>query len=211
MKPLQSIVLLVAFTALFAGCRKEAINVHPEMIGHWRTAAVGPGGTILEINEETSSMTYNRPYERTIGKAKLKGNTLKIGREEFEVTEFPHYDGNGDYIIKIDGGVLIKSITPRVLGVTTFSDHATLGLWFASPGDQGFTNSYFKDNLTSLELQYKLQSASAWTTITNWTVLGSGEGEITGLDPASVYECRTKAHYPWGDSDYSVITTFTTL
>jgi hypothetical protein len=200
---------IAAIVITVCGCKKEAIEVHPEMEGHWRTAAVGPGGAVLNITEGTSSYNnYDGSEIHTDGTAKIKGNRLKIGREEFQIIAFPHYDGNGDYLMNIDGSKMIKSITPRTLGVDEFADHAKLYLWFASPSDQGFTHGYFHDRVESLDLQYKLQSETIWTTITGW---GNPDYIITGLASASVYQCRIKVHYEWGDSEYSGITTFTTL
>ncbi|MDQ3110760.1 MAG: fibronectin type III domain-containing protein [Bacteroidota bacterium] len=212
MKAGNSILFFVVLAASFMGCKKEAIEVHPELEGHWRTEAVGPYGVVLVIKEGKESFynNYDRPDFSERGEVKIKEKNLKIGHYEMAITEYPHYNSNGDYGMVIDGYWLIKSITPRVLGVQAFTDHADLGLWFASPGEQGFTNGYFKNNLISLDLQYKLQNAPDWITLTNWNFGSVEAASITGLLPASVYECRMKAHYPWGDSEYSIITIFTT-
>lgn len=202
-------LFLVVCAALFINsCKKEALKVHPEMEGHWRTTAVGPDGVIVEIKDGGTS-TYNNYGEpgdpSSSGTAKLKSNQLKIGKEVLIIEEFPHYNYEGDYGMLTNKGWLIKSITPRILGIEQQPGNVHLSLWFADPSDQGFTHGYFNDHLETLDLQYKLQSASAWITITNWTT-----GDINNLLPASIYECRMKAHYPWGDSEYSLVTTFTT-
>ena len=208
MRYIKIIAALFVFTIAFCGCKKEALQVHPEMEGHWRTAAVGPGGMIIVITDGKTS-TYNdygAPGDPSSkGTAKLKAMELKIGNEVLTVNEFPHYAANGDYGMTVDGQWLIKSITPRVSGIDEYSNLVDLHLWFADLTDQGFTHGYFRDRVESLDLQYKLQTDPAWITITNWTAPG-----ITNLLAASTYECRIKAHYPWGDSEYSQVITFTT-
>jgi hypothetical protein len=208
MRPTKIILILFCFSIAFCGCKKEdVLEVYPEMEGYWVTAAYGPGGTVIDITEGKNS-NYNR-YEgseiHAKGKATIKGNSLKIGKEEFIIREFPHYDGNGDYSMKINTDVVIKSIAPRVLGIDEYPNLVDLHLWYADLSDQGFTHRYFRDRVQSLDLQYKLQTDTAWTTITNWTAPG-----INNLLAASTYDCRIKAHYSWGDSEYSRSTTFTT-
>jgi hypothetical protein len=208
MKSSKIISFFFLFAILFFGCRKEAIEIHPEMEGHWRTEAVGPGGVVVEIEEGKQSSYFNSDVPEEInekGKARIKGDKLKIGKEELTINEFPRYDMNGDYSMVVNGNTLIKSITPRVTNIDTFSDHVYIYLWFAGLSDQGFTNGYFHEHMQSLDLQYKLQSDLSWTTITNWT-----SQTINNLSPASTYEFRIKAYYPWGNSEFSQVQTFTT-
>ncbi len=208
MRSTKSIAAIFLFIIAFCGCKKEAVEVHPQMKGHWRTGAVGPGGTIIVITEGGTS-TYNAyggaGDPSSSGSAKLKGMELKIGKIVLTVNEFPHYSSNGDYGMRVQGSWLIKSIAPRVPGIDVYTNLVDVHLWYADLSDQGFTHAYFRDRVESLDLQYKLQTDTTWTTITNWTAPG-----ITNLLAASAYEYRIKAHYSWGDSEYSPVGTFST-
>ena len=178
------------------------------MEGYWISYNYYPDGhtgQYLYIHDGKSSVYYsgNGDNVNVKGRAKIHDEKLRIKNETLKISVFPAYSEKGDYRMIANGYNLIKSAAPRISTTNITTSEATLIIHL---GDYA-AGTYFLENAESFDVDYKLQADSAWTTI-NWQP--NINHIITGLLPASTYECRMKANYPWEDSEFCPTITFTT-
>lgn len=99
---LSILLLLAAFS-----CKKKAAEVNPDYIGYW-TGSDSEKSYSLEI-QSSSKAVYNRYKDFSTvevkGRAKIKGNTLKVLTKKFTIDQEPRQDAlnPGTYTMILDG------------------------------------------------------------------------------------------------------------
>jgi hypothetical protein len=184
---------------MFWGCRKEVLEIHPEMEGTWTSE------NYKLSDKEKIVIKHNGDgsYERTVssqtsiekGEAKISNNVLKIGKSKFKIIAYPAYDSDGNYYLVTDKGKFFGVygvVNPQVSTglIVTF-------LWTnrTSPSDW----------VDDKQVDYKQVSEQTWHSRN-----GSGANPIslTGFQHGT-YQWRIKSNRGPNSSQYTPIQTQT--
>jgi hypothetical protein len=202
MKRQSFFYFIVAVAITVCGCKREALEVHPELSGDWYSEYyTSHGGS--EIHIANGSATYkifgsNAEAKTYSGEAKIKNDKLKIGRADLEISSYPSYDSQGNYVFVTNAGKFIGCLA--VINPTaTVNGTAVTFAW---------TRSSTFDVSEDKSIDYKPASSSSW--ITASCSSGVDEYTITGLSPGTIYEWRIKSVRGNHASQYSAVATFTT-
>jgi hypothetical protein len=212
MRSVKTIYIILFFSILFFGCRKEAIDINPDMEGSWRSYPSSWDNDIINIG--TGQSTYyqhqlaqgQRPKNYS-GKAKIKDDILYIGKFSEHIDFYPGYDTTGNNIMIVQGITYYGAQYPGDV-FTRVSNDTTYFTWRAySGGDE------------KMVMDYKPSSSSTWETKeftkNDYTTLdGQVKRYITGLLPATTYDWRMKSVNGEGSAEhsskYTPVQTFTT-
>lgn len=213
---ISSLVLL-----LFYGCRKEAGDLYPDMIGVWeynmRVGTPDNTGILLTINEGKSewceypqqNQDKNLNGSLYTGKAWIKDNQFNLQRIQVEINELPHYDADGNYVMKLGNRTFFAAMVPQnVQAVPQQADTVTF-FWSNATEYAGFPE---------IRIEYKTVSETVWTEVnTNYdyqashnALYFSPQRSLTGFLPATTYEWRMKTINGIHESGYTAVQTFTT-
>jgi hypothetical protein len=203
MKPVKSILFLVAFASIFMGCRKEALEVYPDLEGEWNSELfTEQNGILIRVLQPGQDSYYTEIIDgdRTneVGKAEIKNDILKIGKNKIKITSYPGYDNLGNYSFNTTDGKFIGAyavVHPEAIAVGT-----TATFQWEIPRQGSKVDTKFID--------YKISANEEWTTIDCSQHVGGYI--LSGLQPATSYEWRIKTKRGIHSSAYSAIQTFTT-
>lgn len=212
----SSLVLL-----LFSGCRKEAAEVYPDMAGIWeydmRINSPYNSGIRLTISSGSSEWYEYPQYSSNTGengsiytgKAWIKNNQFNLKRIQVDITENPHYDTAGNYVMKLGSRNFYAALVPQNVHAIPQQTDSVIFYWDAITENAGFNN---------LRIEYKKVSETVWTAVnTNYDYETSNstnyfypQRALSGFSPATVYEWRMKTINGIHESGYTAIQTFTT-
>jgi hypothetical protein len=203
MRPTKIIAAFCLFAIALGGCKKEALEVHPELVGIWNSEYyTSHGGTSIIIEENNEALYKEKANGHTndySGKAKMKNDRLKIGKANLNITTYPTYDSEGNYYFESDRGKFFGAYAAVNPNVTVTGSTAVFEWTFSiTPAD-------VRDNMS---IDYKIASSSAWITIN--CPQGVDQYALEGLAPATAYEWRIKSVRGTHSSQYSAVQTFTT-
>jgi hypothetical protein len=201
MKRKQFFSFVVVIVIAFCGCKKEVLKVHPELEGIWTSENY----TSSEREKIVVDSKGNGLYERIVnseitineeGKARIKKDVLKIGKEEFKIIAYPTYDNEGNYFIVTDKGIFFgvyAVVDPQLTSngiVVTFS----------------WTNKTTPSNwVDEKQIDIKRAQDETWTNVdcngfpSNYSLTNFQNG---------VYHWRIKSTRGPNSSQYSPIQTF---
>jgi hypothetical protein len=201
MKSAKTILILFCFSIAFCGCKKDAVEIHPDLLGIWNSDS---GNKLIIKSDEKSSYTIGiYPNAKTEqGKAKIKNDRLKVGHAELHITSYPAYDSDGNYYFLTDEGKFYGAYAVLNPAATVSGNDVTFS-WTNVVSPEGWSDGK--------RIEYKLTSSSTWMSFgADWS---PSSYLLTGLAPG-IYEWRIKSiretvssagtHY----SGYSPIQTF---
>jgi hypothetical protein len=203
MKPLRYFIFFFAFLGIISGCKKNALDVYPDLEGKWNSELyTDQNGSIMEIQQPDLKSYFIKIIDgessRDRGFAKIKNDILKIGYNDFEITRYPGYDTDGNYSFDTNAGTFIGAYAVAGPIATVSGTSVTFG--WTSPPAGAIIDAKFID--------YRIVSTSAWTTIACPQYVS--DYTLTGLLPATTYEWRIKTTRGIHSSRYSTLQTFTT-
>lgn len=106
-------VLAIAIGSFSVSCKKKAADVNPEYVGYWTAYDSYDGSSlVIESNSKAVYETTSGIATTTVrGKARVKGNTLKIVMKKFTINQEPKIDSSGyfvQYTMILDGTTYVK-------------------------------------------------------------------------------------------------------
>jgi hypothetical protein len=202
MKKIGFLVLII-FSIAFCSCRKDALEVDPDLEGQWNSESYTEENGILIYIKQPDLKSYyteivNGIDEKQMAKAKIKKNILKIGYKHFEITRYPGYDGDGNYSFDTNLGTFIGAYAVVGPAATVSGTSVTFG-WTAPPAGAMIDAKF---------IDYRVASTSAWTTIACPQYVS--DYTLTGLMPVTTYQWRINTTRGIHSSRYSPVYTFTT-
>lgn len=203
MRPIRIIAVIFLFAIVFCGCKKEVLEVHPELEGIWNSEYyTSDGHSKIVIEENGHAMYEKKGYnaspgeEKESGTAKIKKDVLKIGHAEFKITAYPAYDSDGNYFFETAFGKYFGAYAVINPQVSVTGSNALFSWTFTT------TPADWSDDK---QIDYRMVPNQTWTSV---TCPGSpSQFLITGLS-SGTFEYRLKSTRGNHSSQYSPVQTF---
>jgi hypothetical protein len=204
MRPTKIIAILFCFAITIFGCKKNALDVYPDLNGRWNSESyTDENGNIMQVQEPELKSYYteitNGIDMRHSGKAKIKKNLLTIGEKQFEITRFPSFDNEGNFSFDTNVGKFIGAYAVVDPIATVNGTSVTFG-WTITTATMQIVDSKIID--------YRQLSSPSWISITCDQY--APDYTLQGLLPLTTYEWRIRTIRGTHFSQYSAIQTFTT-
>jgi hypothetical protein len=182
---------------VFSSCKKVD-NKAPELIGRW---ADNNNRVYIVIHDDShaeysdcSEVTSGNCKEERNGTARINGDELHLCRHRFSISQWPAYDAEGNYFIRLDDKTFIGCAVPAMLTVDQVTSTSAQLNWFSDPAYEKFT------------IEYKKSSAPQWSSVDVFTYYYM----LSGLSASTSYDWRVKAYCQGNNSMFTAVSTFVT-